>query len=323
MARSASNRAMNAIYRPTSSGSKRRSGLRLLPLLLLLLLLCACQAEERQGAAVRVFSGKSPEQLVLGKITTVALEHYRYRVVDRTGWGSAWMVRKAFAAGNADVCWEYTGDTWRVHLEHDRPIWDAGELYDLVRDEDALQGITWLAPAPCERALGLIMRAETLQQADIGDISGLIEHITHTDPTLTLCVPQALYDTPDGIAGLERVYEFQFDRRRLRLVDMEQGYQALLAGDCDCILNYSSPAAALQEASALKDDRRFFPPSELAVGARTVILQEHPNLEAQLSEISRLLTQERLATMVWQVTEEGRTPESVARQFLRENALLD
>jgi osmoprotectant transport system substrate-binding protein len=287
-----------------------------LALALLLAALGGC-APRHAGLAISVYGGQSSEQQLLTAITVQALSRAGYRVVDRSAWGDDWMVRKALAAGNADLCWAYTGDTWSIHLQHDLPIWDAAELYQRVRAEDALRGITWLTPTPCENALGLVVRTEFVQRAKLRSIDDLIIYLRTVDPTLRLAVPEALVEGAMGLPGLERVYGYTFDRRRLLQMDGEAGCEGLLAGDYDIAVAHRSQAAFYPQLSVLPDSRRFFPPSQLAVGVRSSVLAAHPQLESLLAALSRRFTSEQLAGMNWEMAVDGRKPAAVARRFLR------
>lgn len=285
-------------------------------------LFVACHSNVRQRMPVVVASGKTPEQLVLGKITVLALEAANYDIVDRTGFGNSRMIRSALEAGKIDIYWEYTGDTWTGSLGHDRPIADPAELYQRVHDEDASNGITWLPPAPCHRALGLVVRQTTSQEEGIGTLSDLARYLDRVNPDLRLCTPEEFYERAGGLRGLERVYGLRFDRDKTHFMPTEEGYQALMRGDCDCTLGFATDVASMVPAlCALKDDKGFFQASSLAVAIRTSVLEEFLSLEQTLVELSQLLTQEAMAELRRQVVVEGDKPETVAKRFLSKNGV--
>ena len=292
-------------------------------LLICVILLGGCKPTTRQRTKVVVSSAKTPEQLVLGEMTVVALKDAGYNVVDRTGFGSSWMVRKALDAGNVDICWEYTGESWTVHLGHDYPIADPHELFQKLQDEEALQGITWLALAPCQHTLGLVIRREVAQEQQITRLTDLARYVNQVNPDIALCVPEGVLDQASGIRGVERVYGLSFDRDRIRVMSIEDGYEALLGGECDCATGFATDVTIVDEGLFfLEDDKGFFQASNLAVAVRTPVLEELPALEQTLTAISALLTQEAMAEMYRQVVIEGDRPEVVAKRFLTENGLI-
>ena len=286
-------------------------------LLSLLGLVClACLPDRPGGIPVVVGSADSPEQMVLGKITVLALRAAKYNVVDKTGLGSSQVVRAALGAGSIDVCWEYTGNTWLVYLGHDFPVADPLGVYRKVRDEDALNQISWLAPAPCQHVLTLVMREGDAQSFDIAELSDLARHMARQDPFLRLCTPQEYYEKSSGIRGLERVYGLRFVTEGVHLLPIQEGYEALQRGECDCALGFSGDSEIVAKGlRVLRDDRGFFQASNPAPAVRTPILRQLPSLERTLGEISASLTQEAMAELQRQMAK-GDKPQVIARRFL-------
>ncbi len=287
--------------------------------LCLLVILSACGRGSKDDIQVVVASSDSLEQQVVGKMTVLALQEEGYDVVDRCGMGGSWMVRTALEAGNVDVCWGYTGDAWTVHLGHDYPISDADELFARVREEDLLNEITWLSPCDWHHTMSLVVPSSTAQENDVATVTDLAQYVIDVHPEMTLCVPQELYDTAHGIRGLERVYSFHFEEQRVRFLSMQEGYEALMEGDCDCALGFSVDAALMEESLYfLKDDRAFFRASTLAPMARTPMLREAPGVEAVLVELSAALTEDVMWEIHRRTVVEGQDPAAVARRMLRE-----
>ena len=304
----------------------RQSGRRVALALALSMSLASCGTIARKRTLgkmpIIVASADGAEQMVLGKMTVLALESADYIVTDKTNLGSPWMVRAALAAGNVDVCWDYTGEVWSAHLGHDHPISDPEELYQKVRDEDALNQITWLLPAPSQRRLGIAMGTEAMRQTGIVSISDLANYVNRVVPDLALCTPRELYDAAHGIRGLERVYGLRFSDDHVRFMSIQDGCEAVARAECDCALGYPSDAVLVGALRLLVDDRGFFRASNLAAAVRTPVLTEFPDVEQILGEISQLLTQEAMAGFCSQVAVDGKRPEAVAKLFLRQQGVL-
>ncbi len=291
--------------------------------LLLLAALGGCQPDMRKRMPVVVASDQTPEQLVLGHIAVQALDAAGYQVTDHVGFGDEAAVRRALEAGSAHVVWSYTGDVWINALGHDHPISDPGEVYRRVRDEDRFNGITWLAPAPCERASGLVMPEALAAQYGIVSISGLAKTLAGTNPDLRLCVPALFQEQSGGLRGLQRVYELNFRANAVHTLTVEESYDALLNGSCDCAFGYGNDVAVIGGTLRfLQDDRGFFQASSLAVGVSTAALQEFPELAQSLAEVTQLLDEPTRADLYRRVAIEGEDPQRIARRFLREHGLL-
>lgn len=295
-------------------------------LVLAALMLCCAVAGCRGGGGdtpIVVAGGTSPEQVLLGTLTVQALKGRGYRVVDKTALGSPWMVRRALEAGNVDLWWEYTGDTWMVHLAHDVPISDPTEVYERVREEDAARGITWLPPAPCRHTMGLVMARDRAASLGISSIDDLAGYVARVDPFAPLCAPEGLYGVAGGVRGIERVYGARFSQKHLVYGSIEEGYARVVAGECLCAMGYSLDAGLItNDLVVLADDRGFFQASNLAVAVRTPVLEALPDLEEDLGQLSALLTREAMATMLRDVVVEGEKTEAVARRFLSSHDML-
>jgi len=315
-------------YRHCSARVKGRCAIArvLVPLnygVLVLLFLAGCWSADRRPPPIVVASADSPEQLVLGKMTVLTLKAAGYRVTDKTGLGTPWVVRAALEAGNVDVWWEYTGNTWAVHLGHDQRVAEPNDLYEKVRQQDARKQITWLPPAPCQHSLALLMGEQVAQGLDIASIGDLVRYMERVDPRLSLCVPKGLYGAVSGIRGLERFYDLHFDESRVQFMSMAEGYRSLARGECDCVLGYSTDGEiASGSLRTLKDDRGFFQVSNLSVAVRTPLLQESPDLASALGEVAELLTQRAIIDLNRQVAIDGDKPEAVARRFLIINGVI-
>jgi osmoprotectant transport system substrate-binding protein len=283
----------------------------------------ACRPNARQRIPITVASARTPEQMVLGKMTVLALKAEGYRVSDKTGLGIPSEVRMALTGGSIDICWEYTGDAWKLYLGHDVPIKDPHELYEKVQSEDTYKQITWLAMAPAQRTVTMAMREETARKAQIVTLSDLVQYAKQVNPHLTVCTSTELRDRVDGLRGFESYYRLRFAEDSVRVMPAAQGYAALARGECDCALVLSTDGEiAAQGLRLLQDDQQFFQGSNLAPVVRTALLQEYPDVERVLTRLSHLLTQAAMTELNHQVMLDGAQPEKVARRFLTKNRIL-
>jgi osmoprotectant transport system permease protein len=128
-------------------------------------------------------------------------------------------------------------------------------------------------------------------------------------------------ERPDGLPGLQRAYGLRFTEVR----DMEAAlmYEALSRGAVDVISAYSTDGR-LQAYGVrlLVDDRSFFPPYEAAPVVREAALRKFPGLEETLNLLAGRLDEATMRRLNDEVDERKRSPEVVAREFLRRAGLL-
>lgn len=261
--------------------------------------------------------GDSDEQRLLGELSLSVLRDAGYEVEMRRDLGSPWMVRKAVEAGSIDLAWDYTGRVWRDELGHDQTLTDPDNLYRRLRDEDALNGLTWVIYAPAEDRLVLVMPEALAQEARLRSISDLAYHLDNLDPDLVLCTTAAINESAYGPAALRRVYAARFKPANIREMSAVEAIAGLRTGVCHSALAPSSaiPAAAA-DLRLLWDDRDLMPASNLAPVVRSLVLRDHAELSSYLRRLCAALDRATLADLRQQVAE-GKRPDRVARQFLR------
>jgi glycine betaine/choline ABC-type transport system substrate-binding protein len=123
------------------------------------------------GASLTVGSKEFTEQLILGHITKLALEKAGAAVDDQIGLVGSTAVRQALRSANIDLYWEYLGTGWVTYLDNTEGIPDPQEQYEAVRDADAVNGITWLEPAPFNNTYAIAVTNETAKELGISSIS--------------------------------------------------------------------------------------------------------------------------------------------------------
>ena len=72
----------------------------------------------------------------------------------------------------------------------------------------------------------------------------------------------------------------------------------------------------------LEDDKSFFPDYNGMFVVRGDLLEQYPELEGILEQLSGAISTEDMAEMTYQVDVQGRTVDDVAREFLVSRGLL-
>jgi osmoprotectant transport system substrate-binding protein len=104
---------------------------------------CAQAPGEKE---VTVGNKNFTEQYVVGQLMKQLLEEHGYKVALVADL-STMALREGMESGDIDICAEYTGTAWMVHLGHEyTPGIDNNELYDMVKKEEQNNGFIWLDP---------------------------------------------------------------------------------------------------------------------------------------------------------------------------------
>jgi len=284
--------------------------------------LAACGGGTGKGP-VKVGSKEFTEQIVLGKLTVLALRDAGFEVVDQTNLGGTSVNRDALVNGDIDMYWEYTGTTWVAHLEHENAITDPQEAYEKVKAEDKENGLIWLTMAPFNNTYTLMMEESKANDLGIESISDLADYINDGGDA-SLCTDQEFYARPDGFKGVEDLYGFEFNEDQVITMDPGLTYKALQDGQCQVAMGFATdgriPAFGFMN---LKDDKQFFPVYNPAPVVREEVMDEYPEIEDVLEPVAEALTTEKMMELNKRVDIDNEAPADVACDFLTSEGIID
>lgn len=232
------------------------------------------------GPPIRVGSKEFSEQLLLGKMLVLLLQDAGYPVEDKTATGGSLAVRSALESNEIDIYPEYTGTALSVY--HDLPS-DAlpnspVRAYELARSLDASAGLVWLDAAEINNTYTLMVRQELVDQGIISLVE-MATYMNENDAPLTICVESEFYGRPDGLSGLQTVYDFAFNEENILVMEANETYNNLRNGNCDVAEGYSTDGRIQAWGfTNLADPLAFFPFYNPAPVARQEILDIYPEI---------------------------------------------
>ncbi len=284
--------------------------------------------DEPVDIEVVVGSKEFTEQLILGQITILALEHHGISTVDETGLGGTVVVREAQERGDVDIFWEYTGTALITHLGYDEAITDPQECYDLVAAEDLERnGLVWLDYTPFNNTYTIMMRQADSEELGIATLSDLAEAINEgveaPEPgEWTFATDHEYTIRDDGYPGLQELYGFEF----ADVITMDLGitYGALRDGDVATAMGFATDGRiAAFELVNLEDDLNFHPVYNCAPVVRQEVLDAAPQIADILNPIAVALDAETMSSLNMQVDIEEYLPVEVAEQWLTEQGFIN
>ncbi len=277
-----------------------------------------------KGAAITIGSKKFTEQVILGQIARKALESTGAKIDDQTNLGGTSVNRTALLSGKIDMYWEYTGTGWIVHLKHTDPIPNSLKQWQAVKQEDAANGVVWLARAPFDNTYAFAVRKEAAAKFGVKKISDFGKLIRTKPKDATLCVGTEFSTRNDGLPGVEKAYGFKFPSDNIVKVDEGLIYKLTDEGK-QC--NFGEVFATDGRIEGLgltviQDDKQFFPIYNPALNVRASVFEKYPRLAKMFALISAQLTNARMQKMNADVDVRGKFPEEVATTFLKQNGFV-
>lgn len=278
-----------------------------------------------KGAEIAFGSKDFTEQKVLGQIAVQYLRSQGADVWDQTGLVSSQAVRDSLTRGDIDAYWEYTGTAWITYFGNDEPIADPEKQFEAVRDADAKRGIAWIDKAPLNNTYAFAIKrakAEELGIDSLAQIKDLIASPKGKD--LTFCVESEFANRPDGMPGVQRTYGFKVPANRILRLDTGLIYSQTANGTCTFgeVFETDGRIKGL-DLQLLKDPKKFFPPYNAAISIRQDVLDEHPQIESLMKPIAAKLTTSQMQTLNAEVDIEGRLPDKVAKDWLKDEGFVE
>jgi glycine betaine/choline ABC-type transport system substrate-binding protein len=267
---------------------------------------------------IRVGSKNFTEQIILGEILAQTIETTTgMRAERRLNLGGTFICDRAIRAGEIDVYVEYSGTAYTAVLKRE-PATDPGKVLEEVRQAYADAGLAVLDPLGFENTFAILVRGEDARRDRLRTISD--------------AAPQAaawragfgyeFLQRADGYPGLARTYNLRFASPP-RAMDLSLIYRALAERQIDITAgDATSGLIDAYDLTMLVDDRRYFPPYDAAVVARSAALLAHPELKAALESLSGRVSAADMRRMNHAVDAGRRDPADVAREFVTALALV-
>jgi osmoprotectant transport system substrate-binding protein len=267
------------------------------------------------GDAVRVASKNFGENIIVAEIYAAALERAGIRVQRHMNLGSTQIATEALTRGDIDLYPEYTG-TGLIDVLHLPPMRDAGKLFATVRAAYAKNyGLTWLTPSPVNDSQGLAVTQTVAKRFNVRTLS----QCSVAAPKLRLAAIPEFVTRADALPGLRKFYGgFAFKDVRTFAIGLQ--YDALARGDADVATAFTTDSQIdTDRLVVLADDKRFWPPYNIAPVVRDQALRAHPQIAQILDKISPKLTDAAVRRFNYAFNVKKADPADIAQQFVKEH----
>lgn len=272
--------------------------------------LSGCGKGGSAASAVTVGSKAFTEGVILSELYALALEDAGLEV-DRAFEISGSLIHTALVEGDIDLYPEYTG-TGLISVLKMEPQTDPEEVYALVKEEYRKQfDLVWLEKSQAADGQGLVIRTAAAKKLGIKTISDLQAHAGE----LRFASQGQFDERPDGLPALEAAYG-AFDWAEHEVYDEGLKYEVLKNDQADVTPAYTTEAQLTDDAfTLLEDDRRVWPPYNVAPVVRAEVLKAQPAIEEALARVNAALTTAKLTELNARVDIDHEEYEDVARDF--------
>ena len=272
------------------------------------------------------------EGALLGQIILQTLEANGFTVVDKTRTGATQVVRQALLDGAIDVYPEYTANAVTVFhgdVAIDPTVVQSADLtYEAARDLDATLGIAWLTPAPANNTWAVAVPREFADANNLATLEDLARYV-NDGGTFKIVGSQEFFTSDVAFPAFERVYGFKTTPdQQIALATGDtavtenaaaqgsQGANAAMAYGTDGTIN------AL-DLVVLGDPRGAQPIYQPAPTFRSDVIEEYPEIPGILNPVFAKLDLATLQSLNAMVAVDGKSPKSVAAEWLAANGFVN
>lgn len=272
--------------------------------------IAGCGDSKSDEKNIKVGSKDLTENLVVAEVYALALEDAGFtveRVMDISGS----VVHTSIMNGEVDLYPEYTGTGLISILKMD-PMTDAQQVYDTVKEEYEKQyKLIWLDYSQANDGQGLVIRTDVADKYGIKTISDLQKNASE----LRFASQGEFDQREDGMLGLEKLYG-SFDWKSSKVYDGGLKYSVLENDEADVAPAYTTEGQLVKdEFTLLEDDKKLWPPYNLAPVVRETVLNTYPEIADILNKISATLDTKTVTKLNAQVDVDKREYEEVAKEY--------
>ena len=272
------------------------------------------------GKQTLIIAGKlGPEPEILANMYKLLIEeNTKLKVEVKPNFGKTTFLYEALKNGDIDIYPEFTGTITESLLKPAPKVsHDPQEVYEIAKDGILKQDdLAYLKPMDYQNTYAVAVPRTIAEKYNLKTISDLKKVEGQLKAGFTL----EFNDREDGNRGLQKVYGLN-----LNVATMEPSlrYQAIQSGDIQITDAYSTDAEITRyDLVVLEDDKQLFPPYQGAPLMKEALLKQHPELEGVLNVLAGKITAEQMSRMNYEVGVEGKSAETVAREFLQSEGLL-
>ncbi|AHY46176.1 Periplasmic glycine betaine/choline-binding (lipo)protein of an ABC-type transport system (osmoprotectant binding protein) [Rubrobacter radiotolerans] len=278
------------------------------------------------GPTISIGSKNFTEQYILGNMYAEALENAGFNVERNLNLGSEQIADRALQSGEIDMYPEYTGTALvAIHdygeenlaeLESPEATYEAAA--ELYAERDPAD--TMLEPADFNNTYGIFVRSEVAEERNLETLEDLAE----VSPELTFVSYSEFQNRSDGYPNLQENYP-AMDFGDITIANqLGLRYQGIQQGDGDVGVGFTTDGQlASDELVVMDDPKNIWPFYNPAPVVRTEVLDENPEIEEVLNEVTASLDVETMRELNGQVDLEQADPADVAREYLIEEGLIE
>ncbi len=269
------------------------------------------------------------EGSVLGKIIVKVLTAHGIAVVDKVGFGTTDIVRKAIIAKQIDIYPEYTGNGGFIFADTDPALWkDSAKAYQTVKKLDFdKNGLVWLTPSPANNTWAIAVRNDLAAKEKLVTLEDLGKYIAKGG-AFKIAGSEEFLSRADALPAFQKAYGFTLKADQFLSVSggntsLTEKAASLGSNGVNAAMSYGTDGAiAAFNLTVLTDTKGVQPvyqPAPLVNGAAA---KAYPQLDQILAPVFLSLDLKTLQTLNGRVQVDGESADAVAADYLKKKGFV-
>lgn len=282
--------------------------------------LCSIKWGKSLQKEIIVASKPTAEQYVLGEIISQLVENNTdIKVIRKFGIGGGTSnIQLAMLKGKVDLYPEYTGTAWLFVLKKPKINNPDSLFLELNKVYVEKFNFEWICRLGFNNTFTLALPETLAHKEQINSFSDLAAKSSQ----FTFGAEFDFFEREDGFTGLNNVYPFSF-KNEVEL-DVNLKFQALENNMVDVINAFSTDSRIQQmNLRVLKDDKMFFLAYEAGIVIRNETQLKYPELTRLLEKMEGLIDDSTMLHLNFEVEIKKKSPDEVARTFLKAHGLIN
>lgn len=293
------------------------------------LMLSAASIFAQSSRDIVVGSKIDTEGTLLGKMIVQVLKSNGIAAVDKSGFGTTDVVRKAIVAKEIDIYPEYTGNGGFFFANTDPGIWkNAQKGYEMVKKLDFAQNkLVWLTPSPANNTWAIAIRNDVAMKANLNSLDDLAKYLK-AGGDFKLVGSEEFLSRADALPAFQSTYGFMLKPNQV--VSISGGNTALTekaaaqgTDGVNAAMAYGTDGSlAALGLTVLTDSKGVQPVYQPAPLVRQDVLSANPKIANLLKPVFLALDLKTLQTLNARIAVNGESADAVAKDWLLKKGFI-
>ena len=278
------------------------------------------------GPTISIGSKNFTEQYILGNMYAEALENAGFNVERNLNLGSEQIADRALQSGEIDLYPEYTGTSLVAILDYgedrlgqlESPEATYQAARELYAERDPAN--TMLQPASFNNTYGIFVRSNVAEERNLTTLADLAE----VSSELTFVSYSEFQNRSDGYPNMQDNYA-AFDFQDVTIANqLGLRYQGITEGEGEVGVGFLTDGQlSSDQLTVMEDEKNIWPFYNPAPVVRSDTLEDNPEMEDILNEVTASLDVETMRELNGQVDLEQEEPEDVAVEHLQQAGIIE